>query len=367
MKQSFRLIIVAVVILFSTGCNNEKNEALQSKNSIVVMHPTVKNVQTILELIDLGVFPLPSGYSIVGVYHKKGSYDYSKTADYLNKNGIKRVRLVSVGADLNINNIYAQNGCSVLFDSLFRTSKGILFLGGPDLPPATYGMPTNLLTEITDLNRHYLELSFLFHLMGGIQDTLFRPLMAQKVNYPVLGICLGMQSMNVATGGTMIQDIPTEIYGKSTLEQVLAMDSQQQHRNYFTNYGVDDNLIWGHLHQIRVEKQSIVDSLMASDVEPFVWSSHHQCIDNLGSGLKPIAWSMDGEIIESVVHMNYPNVLGVQFHPEIPLLYKSNETLYRVPNEENPISYLSLYSGDKGENFHRAVWNHFAELVSELN
>lgn len=365
MKQSFRLIIVAVVILFSTGCNNEKNEALRSKNSIVVMHPTVKNVQTILELIDLGVFPLPSGYSIVGVYHEKGSYDYSKTTEYLNANGIKRVHLVSANAELNIGNIYAQNGCSSLFDSLFRTSKGIIFLGGPDLPPATFGRPTNLLTEITDLHRHYFELSFLFHLMGGSRDTLFRPLMVQNVKFPVLGICLGMQSMNVATGGTMIQDIPTELYEKSTLEQVLTMDFQQQHRNYYTNFGVDDNLIWGHLHQIRIEKGSLVDSLVSSSVAPMVWSSHHQCIDGLGSGLMPIAWSLDGKIIESVGHINFPNVLGVQFHPEIPLLYKSNEKLNRIPSEANPLSYLSQFSGDRGENFHRALWRHFANLVSE--
>jgi putative glutamine amidotransferase len=365
MKNSIRVILSAAVILFLVGCNSTKNETPQYTNSIVVMHPTVNNVKTILELIDTGVFPLPANYCIVGVYHKNGSYDYSKTAEYLNANGIKRVCLVSTGAELSIDNIYSQNGCSSLYDSLFRTSKGIVFLGGPDLPPATYGRPTNLLTEITDLHRHYFELSFLFHLMGGSQDTLFKPLMAQNVNFPVLGICLGMQSMNVATGGTMIQDIPTEKYGKQKVEEVLAMNSQQQHRNYNTNFGIDDNLIWGHLHQITFEKGSLIDSLNGSSIAPTIWSSHHQCVDDLGKGIKPIAWSVDGQIVEAIVHRNYPKVIGIQFHPEVPLLYNANEKLNRVPNEEKKHTYIDLYAGENGENFHRAFWKHFANSVSE--
>jgi hypothetical protein len=61
---------------------------------------------------------------------------------------------------------------------------------------------------ITDPHRHYLELSFLFHLLGGFQDESFLPLLEERPEYPVLGICLGMQSMNVATGGDMIRIFP---------------------------------------------------------------------------------------------------------------------------------------------------------------
>ncbi len=169
--------------------------------------------------------------------------------------------------------------------------------------------------------------------------------------------------MNVATGGTMLQDIPTQIYGKSTVEEVLAMDPENQHRNYYTNLGLESDLIWGHLHTIQFNNKNSFFSNLAQGSKPAVWSSHHQCIDQLGMGIEPVAWSADGKIVEAVVHCRYPNVLGVQFHPEIPALFKSYEVLKRVPKANNSESYIDLYGGSGGKNFHRDFWRHIAKKI----
>ena len=225
------------------------------------------------------------------------------------------------------------------------------------MPATTYGNPTNLLTSITDPHRHYVELSFLYHLLGGLQNEDYKPLLESHPNYPIVGICLGMQSMNVATGGTMYQDIPTELYGLQTVEEVLAQEQNAQHRNYHSNFGTDNELSWGHFHQIKFEKDSFLDTLNGLVEEfPYVWSSHHQALKALGKDIVPIAWSIDGKIVEIIKHSKYPHVLGVQFHPEVPSIYNAEAKIKRVPLETDTKSFIELYPGQKGEDFHRAFW-----------
>ena len=225
------------------------------------------------------------------------------------------------------------------------------------MPATTYGNPTNLLTSITDPHRHYVELSFLYHLLGGLQNEDYKPLLESQPNYPIIGICLGMQSMNVATGGTMYQDIPTELYGLQTVEAVLAQEQNAQHRNYNSNFGADDELTWGHFHQIKFEKGTFLDTLNGSVEDfPYVWSSHHQALKALGKNIIPFAWSTDGKIVETIKHSKYPHVLGVQFHPEVPSIYNTEIKIKRIPLETDQKSYIELYPGQKGEDFHRAFW-----------
>ncbi len=59
-------------------------------------------------------------------------------------------------------------------------------------------------SETTDPGRHFFEVSFLFHLLGGSRNESFKPLLDENPGYMVTGFCLGMQSMNVATGGILI-------------------------------------------------------------------------------------------------------------------------------------------------------------------
>lgn len=360
--RSFYILIISI---FLSGCVQNKSHQISvdaippQEKHIILMHPTVNNVRTFEYLVNNNIPPLPKGYTAIGVYHSLEKFDYSKTEDYLQKNGITNISLVKIDAQISPKNLYGQNPCSDMFKKLFENSNGVIFFGGPDVPPSCYGEQTNLLTIITDPYRHYMELSFLFHLLGGNQDTTFTPLLSSRPDYPILGICLGMQSINIATGGTLYQDIPTELYNLKTVEDVIAVDPNQQHRNYLSNYGTDDDLMWGSFHQVNFTSSAfIVPNINGQN--PYVLSSHHQCIKKLGKNLIVVAQSMDGKIIESVTHAKYPNVFGVQFHPEAVEIYNSAEKLKMIPNQPATSTYLELYKGEKGENFHKAFWKEFA-------
>jgi len=362
-----RLNIVLAITLLLSGCaqNNSYQlsiDAIPSKEKhIILMHPTVNNIKTFEYLVKRKIFPLPDDYKVIGVYHSLEKFNYLKTEEYLNEEGIANVMLVKIDAELSPENIFKNNSSSDVFKKLFENSNGAIFFGGPDIPPTCYGEQTNLLTVITDPYRHYLELSFLFHMLGGSQDTTFTPLLNNRTNYPILGICLGMQSINVATGGTLYQDIPTELYGLKTLEEILNINQNQQHRNYRTNYGTDDDVTPDSYHQIAIEKSSPLISYVSNDtIHPYVLSSHHQCLERLGRGIKVAAWSIDGRVVESIIHTSYPNILGVQFHPEVNDLYKPENKIKAIPLKPSEKSYLDMYNGDRGENFQRAIWSAFA-------
>lgn len=366
MIRRFLILLVSIVFI-SCKSNDFKvtvavGELETFKPTIVLMHPTVNNLKTFISLTEQNIFPFPNDANILGVYHNKGSYNYEQSIQFISELKDSRIKLLGLNGELTPANLFGQNDISDSFKSIFENSKGIIFFGGPDIPPTTFGNPTNLLTEITDVHRHYIELSFLFHLLGGSQNNEYIPLLEQNPDYSLLGICLGMQTMNVATGGTMVQDIPTEIFGLKTVEEVLAIDENMQHRNYNSNFGVEKDLIWGHFHQIKFMEGSILESLNnRSSVLPYIWSSHHQALKQLGKDIVPIAWSLDGKIVEAVIHSKYPKVLGVQFHPEVPSIFDVEKKLKRTPFEQNPKSYIDLYPNEKGEDFHSAFWKMVGE------
>jgi putative glutamine amidotransferase len=363
-----RLRIIILFAILISGCTSKNGDQVSvdtinpQDKRIILMHPTVNNVKTFEFLVKNRIFPLPEGYKVIGVYHSLEKFDYTKTEAYIKNQGINNISLIKISTELSPENIFKKNGCSDIFSRLFSSSNGVIFFGGPDIPPACYGEPTNLLTVITDPYRHYMELSFLFNLMGGSQDTTFTPLLKSKPDYAILGICLGMQSINVATGGTMYQDIPTELYGLATLEKVLDLKQNQQHRNYQTDFGTDDEVTPDNYHQIAIENGSPLITYISNDtIHPYVLSSHHQSLKKLGRNIQVAAMSMDGKIVESITHKLFSNVLGVQFHPEVNDLYKPEEKIKSIPLRPAEKSYLDLYSGDKGENFQRAIWRKFAD------
>lgn len=331
---------------------------------LVLMNPTVNNLKTVFYLIDKGIFPLPEDYRLVGFYHTAQAYDFSQSAGFIRESGREGVFLHAC-SELPGHRLYGENPCSDDFRLVFENSAGVIFFGGPDIPPAFYGEETNLLTAITDYHRHAFEASFLFHLTGGFQDDAFTPLLEQNPDYLVMGICLGMQTMNIAAGGTMIQDIPTEVYGLFTAEQVLDMQQDNQHRNYHTLFGLDDALMWGSFHRIKITSPEKLKFLTAGSApHPGVLSSHHQAVEKTGKGLEVAATSVDGKIPEILLHSRYPNVIGFQFHPEPALLYKPDEKLKFDPGKPATMSFIGLYPEAEGETFNRNIWKWAADRLS---
>ena len=151
---------------------------------------------------------------------------------------------------------------------------GLLLAGGSDVDPSLYGAPRHLETGKTDPNRDRLETALL-------REALERDL-------PVLAICRGLQLLNAALGGTLIQHI----------EGHRCPDQQDVHR-------------------ITITSGSRLKSILEVD-DYGVNSRHHQCVDRVASGLVVVARAQD-EVVEVVEALELPGkrfVLAVQWHPE---------------------------------------------------
>lgn len=172
---------------------------------------------------------------------------------------------------------------------------GIVLTGGEDIEPARYGKPNVDFKEKhveTDPERDELEFALVEK--------------AEKMNMPILGICRGAQLLNVAFGGTLIVDVPSEF------------PTEQEHRKR-------DNK--DEKHPVEVMSGSVLKKI-AGTLEGEVNSAHHQAIDKLPQTLTAAAKSPDGiiEAIEWADPMGKPFMLAVQWHPE------------RMENLESPLS-----------------------------
>ncbi len=166
--------------------------------------------------------------------------------------------------------------------AIWSRLDGLLLPGGGDLAPALYGQQprTKLIDVDDDLDR--LEL------------TLARWSLCD--DRPLLAICRGMQVLNVAAGGTLIQDIPVDRPGS------LA------HR------GQHGAPLDGIAHKVAVREGTLLASLVGR--EPLgVNSRHHQAVDRVAGGFLVSATASDG-IVEAIELPGRRFTLGVQFHPE---------------------------------------------------
>lgn len=162
--------------------------------------------------------------------------------------------------------------------ALVERVDAVVLTGGPDVDPARYGAEAHSTTDVPRVSRDETELS-LYH-------------QALRRDLPVLGICRGMQVMAVASGGSLIQDLPSAGYGLV-------------HRDRPATF---------HDHQAQFVRGSrVADILQAESMT--VNSSHHQAVADAGS-LTVTGRAADGTI-EVVELPTARFVLGVQWHPEM--------------------------------------------------
>jgi len=365
MKKLFIKFTYSFVLVFylSSGFaqNFIESELKPNKSYILLAHPTVQNLETINFLLQNNILKI-SNTEFIGVYAANESYDYTKSIALLKKSEMNRFHLQRVDGEEPVARLFADNEWTKTFRKLFDSSVGIFFFGGPDIQPEIYGQK-NLYSEVTDPNRHSFELSFLFHLLGGKQNNAFIPFLTEKPDYFVTGFCLGLQSMNVATGGTLTQDIPIQTYQKKNAEENIKLKKDQLHRNYWQDISKDSLLMGINFHHISYTAHPFfLKTVKANkDLKPLVLSSHHQSIEELGKDLIVTATSMDGDVIEGIHHRDYPNVFAVQFHPEVPTLYKEGKKLKFTP-EDTPKSYYEILSvGDR--DFHLKYWDTISKAI----
>jgi putative glutamine amidotransferase len=154
---------------------------------------------------------------------------------------------------------------------------GLILSGGADIPSEAFGAVPHPNCNYVPVERWKSECLWLRA--------------AEELGVPVLGICLGMQVINAAGGGTLIQDLPTERPGA------------QPH----AGPGI------GVRHEVLVEKDSWLAG--APSLTVMVSSAHHQAVDRLAEGYRVTARAGDG-IIEAIEYDGPQFIAGVQWHPE---------------------------------------------------
>ncbi|MFQ6038184.1 MAG: gamma-glutamyl-gamma-aminobutyrate hydrolase family protein, partial [Candidatus Aminicenantales bacterium] len=213
-----------------------------------------------------------------------------------------------------------------------------------------------------------LDLTVVFHLLGGLQDERFPAFLEKHMGFPVLGICLGMQSLNVGTGGTLVQDIWSEVYNTPFLEDILKLPQQAWHTNPYARLYPGERLRRSHMHPIRLLPQGkfVREWGFSKADTPYVYSSHHQAAERLGKGWTLIATSMDGRVPEAFAHTQYPNVLGIQFHPEKPSLWDPEAKSRLAPDEPEPKSLRTILETTPASlAFHKKIWEWFSRALRQ--
>jgi putative glutamine amidotransferase len=353
-----KILVILVILQFALF-------ASATRHRIYLLHPTVGNIENMMELLQQKVIEIPD-LEMVGVYHEKEASDYKQSEKYLKEKQIAHYTLMKISGELNTKNIFGENPCTPAFKKIVQEADAILFFGGPDIQPAIYGESQHLLTVVTDPYRHLMETSLLFHLIGGSRNPDFKPLLLQKPGMIVRGFCLGMQTMNVAAGGTLIQDIPQQVYNVSTAEGMLAIDAKNRHHNYQNELNPGCDLDWGMLHPIRFAATGYLQELGKNmeQQQPWVFSSHHQAAGKLGKNLEVIATSMDGKIVEGLQHKIFKEVIGVQFHPEHAPLYFPDALYVSTPAEK--FSLNKQLKTEKSMDFHLKFWKDFSTNVAAI-
>jgi putative glutamine amidotransferase len=215
----------------------------------------------------------------------------------------------------------------------------------------------------SDPVRHYFEVSFLFHLIGGSRNSSMVPLLEENPDYMVTGFCLGMQSMNVAAGGTLYQDIPAQIYNSFKPETNILIGRANLHRNYWQNITDDRQLMGYNLHRISFTDNDFFNKTVgiSGNIQPLIFSSHHQSVKDVGAGLGITALSPDGKVIEGLVHTKYPHVFSVQFHPEVSGLYEDRNEVKFSP-EDKPETIHSMLDSESLM-FHTKYWSYISGII----
>jgi putative glutamine amidotransferase len=329
------------------------------KITVLAFYPTVDTVKDLLTLRRNNLIDLPN-LEVVGVYHVKEKTDYQKSKAFVTENGLDWFAFRPISAPLSAEVVFQTNACTPEFEKVFNQADGVIFFGGQDIPPYLYKEETDFLTIIEDPYRHFLELSFIFHLLGGRQDDAFVPLLDKRPDFPVLGMCLGCQSLNVGTGGTLTQDIWSEIFEVNTLEDAIALGVTKWHSNPYARLLPQERLSGFIFHEVRFAEQGRFQREIDWNVQdyPLVLSSHHQQIEKPGKGLRVIASSLDGKVIEAIEHERYSRVLGVQFHPEVWMLFDQGYLARFTPLDLTSFG-LKAYLENRPPSlpFHRKLWS----------
>ena len=185
---------------------------------------------------------------------------------------------------------------AAVLNQLISRLDGMILTGGDDVDPAYYNEAAIAQLGAVDPPRDEYDLTII-------------KLAADK-RLPILGICRGAQLINVAFGGTLYQDLPTQ-YPSSIVH------SQKEENDIGT-------------HLISIEKGSLLNRILP-DSTYCVNSFHHQAIKEVAPGFKVTAYAPD-HVVEGIETSARRNIIAVQFHPECLIMGKDSTTLCLFQN-----------------------------------
>jgi putative glutamine amidotransferase len=192
-------------------------------------------------------------------------------------------------------------------DELLELLDGLILAGGSDVDPGAYGAQAHERTVNTNPERDAFEIAL-------AQAAIARDL-------PFLGICRGMQVLNVARGGTLLQHLP-ESHG---------------HDDHRRNSGTFD----GNDHPVRLAAGSLA-ARAAGEESHRTYSHHHQAVDRLGEGLVVTGHADVDDLPEALELPGSRFVLGVQWHPEADETSRLIGALVQDAGERSPRGRGSL-------------------------
>lgn len=182
----------------------------------------------------------------------------------------------------------AQLGESGVFD-------GVMMIGGDDYPPDLYGAEKHPTVSVMDKERYEFDMALVKYVR-------------EHKDLPFLGICAGCQALNIGSGGTLIQDIPSQKPESKVMH--ASKDGWQKGFNH---------------HEVKIKPESKLAKILQRESESQP-TSHHQCVDKLGTNLEAVASTADG-VVEGLEMTDRPFGIGVQFHPE--RAFDKNEELFK--------------------------------------
>jgi gamma-glutamyl-gamma-aminobutyrate hydrolase PuuD len=232
---------------------------------------------------------------IIGI---TSSYDGGKRKDSIRKNRetyyLNRSYVLAVEAGGGIPIIIPPIEDLARVDSILKNIDGLLLTGGNDIKPEVYGAKkVHPKTDTLEWLRQDYELKLTKR--------------ALKLDIPILAICLGNQMLNVAAGGTLIQDISSQV-------KTSIIHSQKENRNVLT-------------HWVAIDKPSKLFKILKKNKVQSN-SFHHQAIDRVAPGFKVVARTEDG-IIEAIESIDTKFRLGIQWHPEELIKYQLHLQLFK--------------------------------------
>lgn len=231
-----------------------------------------------------------SAWPVIGVScpvsydSRAGNYTYSRPTSYLT--AVEASKGIAIPLPPNPDQL----------DEQVALLDGLVLTGGGDIDPFAYGIetPHRNVYGVSDRRDEYE-----FALLNA----------ALKAGIPILGICRGLQLINVGFGGTLWQDIDEE-RPRGTVKL------RHTGGGYVAYTGTSHD---GGYHMVRVRPDSLMADVYRGDSVQ-VNSYHHQAVRNLGEGLHICGRTADG-VVESIAHNTLP-ILGLQFHPEMLQSYR---------------------------------------------